>query len=65
MKKFKKVLGYLILSQVVLLLLLGLTIRAISEYGFLNVFIICEGIVLIIALLMFIVNKAIDWIFGD
>lgn len=65
MKKFKKVLGYLILSQIVMLLLLGITASAIREYGFLNVFIACESIVLIIVLLLLIVNKAIDWIFGD
>jgi hypothetical protein len=65
MKKFKKVLGYLILSQLAVLIVFILSISAVIKYGWLIVLLGDEIVVLIAVLILLIGIKVIDWVMED
>ena len=65
MKKFKKVLGYLILSQILTAILLVASARDVKKYGLFDVLIGAESITLIVAFIVYGGSKAIDWITED
>lgn len=65
MKKFKKVLGYLILSQILTAILLVASARDVKKHGLFDVLLEAETITLIVAFIVYGGSKAIDWITED
>jgi hypothetical protein len=65
MKKFKKVLGYLILSQILTVILLVASVSDVKKYGLFDVLLGAETITLIVVFVVYCGSKAIDWITED
>lgn len=62
MKKAKRVIGWLMLSQVVAFILMVLMVDSIFKHGFWSVLLVVEVAVFVLGILLFICKTAMDFI---